>query len=354
MSIKDKPLKKIHSDTRVTIDALHNNLIDTYNKDLINFKNKLEREENLDEKKKIDKEIKNIQDSINNYYLDNSLLLNEYYNSNYSTSKNTRNKSIMNFFEKKEEEVCETKKDTDIIVTYLSRIDDNYINNNFKDLEETLYICKECNNDNVEYKQLESEIYCSKCGYTEKIMINNENIYYKDNPKEISYFAYKRINHFNEWIAQFQAKETTVIPKNVYKSVLDELNKNINIDKKNITHKEVRQILKNLKLNKYYEHIPNIINTITGKNAPIISSEYEELLRTMFKEIQEPFFKHCPDTRKNFLSYSYVLYKFCELLELDYLLQYFPLLKSREKLQQQDVIWKCICQELQWEFIPSI
>ena len=33
MSIKDKPLKKIHSDTRVTIDALHNNLIDTYNKD---------------------------------------------------------------------------------------------------------------------------------------------------------------------------------------------------------------------------------------------------------------------------------------------------------------------------------
>ena len=132
------------------------------------------------------------------------------------------------------------------------------------------------------------------------------------------------------------------------------MNKNINIDKKNITHKEVRQILKILKLNKYYEHIPNIINTITGKNAPIISSEFEELLRTMFKEIQEPFFKHCPDNRKNFLSYSYVLYKFCELLELDHLLQYFPLLKSREKLHQQDVIWKCICQELQWEFIPSI
>ena len=35
MSIKDKPLKKIHSDTRVTIDAIHNNLIDTYKKDLL-------------------------------------------------------------------------------------------------------------------------------------------------------------------------------------------------------------------------------------------------------------------------------------------------------------------------------
>ena len=74
----------------------------------------------------------------------------------------------------------------------------------------------------------------------------------------------------------------------------------------------------------------------------------------MFKEIQGPFMKVWPKERKNFLSYSYVLHKFCELLELDHLLEYFPLLKSREKLHQQDVIWKCICQELQWEFIPSI
>ncbi len=42
------------------------------------------------------------------------------------------------------------------------------------------------------------------------------------------------------------------------------------------------------------------------------------------------------------------------ILELDYLLEYFPLLKSREKLQQQDVIWKKICQELKWQYIPSI
>jgi hypothetical protein len=27
--------------------------------------------------------------------------------------------------------------------------------------------------------------------------------------KEISYFAYKRINHFQEWISQIQGKETT-------------------------------------------------------------------------------------------------------------------------------------------------
>ena len=63
---------------------------------------------------------------------------------------------------------------------------------------------------------------------------------------------------------------------------------------------------------------------------------------------------NCPSTRKNFLSYSYVLHKFCELLEYDELISYFPLLKSREKLQQQDFIWKKICHDLEWEFIASV
>ena len=57
-----------------------------------------------------------------------------------------------------EKPVVEEKDDTDIIVTYLSRIDDNYINHNFKDSENNMYICKECNNENILYKQHESEI----------------------------------------------------------------------------------------------------------------------------------------------------------------------------------------------------
>ena len=56
----------------------------------------------------------------------------------------------------------------------------------------------------------------------------------------------------------------------------------------------------------------------------------------MFQQIQIPFSNNCPPNRKNFLSYAYVLHKFCELLEYDYLLHIFPLLKSREKLLQQD------------------
>ena len=74
----------------------------------------------------------------------------------------------------------------------------------------------------------------------------------------------------------------------------------------------------------------------------------------MFKEIQVPFEKFCPEKRKNFLSYNYVMYKFFELLELDEYLSCFQLLKSRNKLHQQDLIWKNICQSVKWQFIPSL
>ena len=42
------------------------------------------------------------------------------------------------------------------------------------------------------------------------------------------------------------------------------------------------------------------------------------------------------------------------ILELDDFLECFPLLKSPEKLKEQDVIWEKICKHLKWEFISSI
>ena len=88
------------------------------------------------------------------------------------------------------------------------------------------------------------------------IIINSEKVSYKDPPRESSYFAYKKNkSFFNEWLAQFQAKETTDIPEEVYKGILDELKKNKFINIKEFSYKNVREILKKLKFNKYYEHI---------------------------------------------------------------------------------------------------
>ena len=155
-------------------------------------------------------------------------------------------------------------------------------------------------------------------------------------------------------LAQFQAKESTDIPTNVYDKIILEIKKERITNMATLTPVKLREILKKLKLNKYYEHVPHIINRINGIQAPTMSRETEEKLRSMFKEIQIPFIRHCPKDRKNFLSYSYVLHKFVELLGLDEFLPSFPLLKSREKLHQQDLIWEKICRDLEWEFIRSL
>ena len=116
----------------------------------------------------------------------------------------------------------------------------------------------------------------------------------------------------------------------------------------------IKKILKKIKLNIYYEHIAFIISKITNKPAPTINRETEEMLKKMFDKIQEPFQRHCPKDRINFLSYSYVLHKFFQLLGLDEFVKCFPLLKSRQKLRIQDDIWKKICQECGWEYYPSV
>jgi hypothetical protein len=61
-----------------------------------------------------------------------------------------------------------------------------------------------------------------------------------------------------------------------------------------------------------------------------------------------------PQDRKNFLNNNYVFHKLFELLGYDQFLPYFNYLKSREKLQEHDEIWKKICEYNKWEFYPSM
>ena len=253
------------------------------------------------------------------------------------------------------------------VLQYFNKTDINSDKNKSKDLEKKSFNNREFNNDNNNIKNvcydcnLEKILYktdgiivCPKCGIQENILIDYNKASYKQAPREMSYFAYKRINHFNEWLAQFQAKESTDIPKNVYNDIINEINKESYLSIDTVTIPKLRSILKKLKLNKYYEHVPHIINRLTGTPAPTITREIEAKLRSMFKEIQNPWMKFCPNNRSNFLSYSYVLYKCLQLLEKDEYLDSFTLLKSREKLAEQDKIWKCICSDLRWEYIQTI
>lgn len=215
--------------------------------------------------------------------------------------------------------------------------------------------CKGCGKSYTKVlDEVISEEICRECGSMEYFL--GEELGFKDEQemdKNIVY-SYKRENHFNEWISQFQAKESTNVPEEIINQLRSEFKKQKIKDLSEITHEKVRGLLKKLDKNKYYEHVPYIATMLSGIQPPTMPQALEDKLRLMFHKIQAPFEKHKPQNRKNFLSYSYVLYKFCELLGEDEYLPCFPLLKSKEKLYIQDVIWKKICDELQWEFIKTI
>jgi hypothetical protein len=219
--------------------------------------------------------------------------------------------------------------------------------------DENIEICKVCKN-NMTCLQHDAIIVCSICGYQELLLVEQNRPILKQNTKDTSHFCYKRINHFREWCNQVQGKESTDIPDEIFEKILTEIKKEKITDLKKITYLKMRDILKRLRINKYYEHINYIINRINGIPTPQFSPELEDKLCNMFRSIQAPFLKHCPKDRKNFLSYSYVLYKFFQILGLNEYLKYFPLLKSREKLYVQDQIWKKICVDLNYEIIPSL
>ena len=150
------------------------------------------------------------------------------------------------------------------------------------------------------------------------------------------------------------AKESVDIPEEIYNKILSELHKNRFIDLKKLSLPYMKKVLKKLGLQQYYEHTTYIISKLSGIPPPTINRETEEKIRLMFRQIQVPFERYCPKDRTNFLSYSYVLHKFFQLLELDDFVKYFPLLKSREKLKHQDKIWERICTDLNWDYFPSV
>lgn len=329
---------------------------------LLDFKTQDLTESDFDErynmKVKIDKINQEIADIESNgayydYLLDSTSLLYAYNNLAYTTEDN---KTVVDFFgsNKPKKYVSNVpSKKHQIMNDFIKLTDENFIPKPEEISLEKLDLCKTCNERRI-IRHKKGVLLCPKCGGIEKILVDINTPSFKEPPREVTYFAYKKINHANEFLSQFQAKESTDINEKIYNNILSELKKERYNDITKITANKVREVLKKLELTKYYEHCHYIMNRLSGRPAPILDSILEDKLRNMFKQVQGPWLKYCPNKRANFFSYPYIFFKFFQLLEEDEYLPYCRLLKSREKLHEHDEVWKKICKELNWQFIPTV
>jgi hypothetical protein len=387
-SFKPKATKKIKFCKKytTTLDSKHKEFVNEFIKDefdkIPNLKEEkctlikqLEQNNNLiieeimdikDRIKEITETIKNLKTKKTNYFLNNSKYIFEYFENKKNinnveiTNKvvsSNKNQLLFNIFKLKQETTIKDNdkditenKNKNLVQKYLSNIDDAFLDmNSF--VRET-DICQNCYKGEMIPLDDEGVLICNICAVSIPYLIENEKPSYKEPPKEVCFYAYKKINHFKEILAQFQGKETTQIPDEVIEQIQQQIKKE-RIGLEQLTYYKTKEILKKLGFNKYYEHIAFIKNKL-GIKPPVFSPELEDTLCNLFMEIQSPYAKTCPDYRVNFLNYYYVLFKICELLEETQYLHEIPLLKDREKLIEQDETWKKMCVELNWEFITTV
>ncbi len=340
-----KVSKKVpYEDRRMTLTAIHKQKIQEFENELATIQEKEQLLEQLRDKYRIakntesfylKKQIEALEDKINNIVnrIDYSeyLLKSMNFLDSYKYSEENTNKGQLS-----QEYLQECFSET---LTLTSAKD--------------ILVCEECSSNRI-IDKIKAVAICDNCGDVVFYQDGEFCTEFSDEIEVLSPYSYRRINHFKEWISMILARESSSPPDDVIDKLLQELKKNRIYDKKQITHARIREYLRKLGLNKMYEHIPLIIHKICGTTPPKISRELENELIKKFEEIQVPFERHKPPGRKNFLSYSYCIYKFCELLGQEHLLGNLSLLKSREKLHIQDKLFEKICGDLGWTFKSSV
>jgi hypothetical protein len=217
-------------------------------------------------------------------------------------------------------------------------------------------ICDACG-DPLYLSPNNSLLMCNRCKFGYPYMDTTTASMAYGDEIELSSFTYKKDHHFEDWLKKFQAKGSKRVEKSVIKRVMQWLYQKGFRSRDQIQREHVRTALRETKLGKYYDHVTQIYCRITGYSPPYMSPEREEICRMMFRAIQGPFVKWVAivdPTRWNFLSYAYTLRKFCELHGWTEYFKHFNLLKGKQKLLKQDEIWKGICKDMDWEFIPSV
>ena len=371
----------------ITIDEKHTSLLEEFDKidketipelenerALLKEHLKTSDNDNIDKKMEMIDRIRDITEQLNvlrtkrkNYLLKNATYIFNYFEEKKKISiGETTNKNVLNSFFKVK--VKDSSGNSDIANVNSTKYKNSrqFYQNYWKNVNnEICYnseynipsdICIRCNKGEMIPQDDEGIMICNnnKCGVYVQFIVDNDKPTYKEPPNEVTYNAYVRLNHFKEILSQFQAKETTQIPADVIDTIKRRIKKERIQDMvSEINYEKMREILKKLGYNRYFEHI-QYINSILGIKPPVMSDELQDTLCVLFIEIQEPWAIHCPAYRTNFFNCTYTLYQLCVLLDQTQYLPFIPMMKDREKQLEQDMVWKKVCDTLDWEFVPTV
>lgn len=267
----------------------------------------------------------------------------------------TETKSVMSYLLGSDNESEEDEQDTTLCKAtlqneYLLMMDKEYACSKTK--AAMVRKCKKCNLDMVIIYN-EAIMSCPKCAESEEIFIESDIPSHRETFTEKPNYPYKKIGHCIEKLNQFLCKNNANVPSEIF-TILEEEIKKHGMHKKYITTSFLEKMLKKHQLSDYYENTMYIYSKITGNPPQTITRDEYELVLKMFTEAEELFEKkYKPISRNNFLKYTFVLNKIFFTINRSDIAPHFKLLKSPQKMKDQEKIWKQICGDLGWKYHSS-
>lgn len=256
-----------------------------------------------------------------------------------------------------------SNKEKDIIKKKYLELASKYKNINFeKNLNiKTVLKCNNCSKK--EFIVIDEIIYiCKECGNQQELM--NYSASYKDIDRvNISTkYTYDRKIHFRDCIKQFQGKQNSTIDEQIYKDLEEQfrlhslLVEDATTKKKKfskITKKHVHMFLKETGHSKHYEDVILIHYNLTGKKPPNISHLEDKLLQKFDKLValyDEKFKSDNEINRTNFVSTHVVLYQFLMNEKFPCKKEDFNMLKTIDRKSFHDGIMEQLFREMNWNF----
>jgi hypothetical protein len=230
-------------------------------------------------------------------------------------------------------------------------------------------VCDQCQtHEHILFDSNRAEIVCSMCGLVKEQVVDGKDQngfshtdfrhrLFTKRARTATTPCYEHKSHFRDILMQCLAEENmTTMPPNLIEDMHEHIHIH-NIDMKTFTPGTCYRILHEMGLTHLYKHkVKLTYMLLKDKKPPTLTQAQIKTLYADFdrvKELWDMIRNHPDHPRKNLLSYSYILFKLCEIHEWYDVCEVSYLLKTNSKLNNLDESWFKICTIANWPFIPS-
>jgi len=230
-------------------------------------------------------------------------------------------------------------------------------------------ICDQCEtHEFMSFDSTRAENVCTQCGLVKNQVVDGQDhngysivnfdqrqMSRRVRPSTVPCYEHK--SHFRDILMQCLGEENmTTMPPNL----MEDMRKHVHvhhIDMQTFTPGTCYRILHEMGLTHLYKHKVKLTYMLLEDKAPPTLSQAQ--INTLYKDFDRvkqlwDMIRNHPDhPRKNLLSYSYILFKLCEIHKWYEVCKVCYLLKTNAKLNNLDESWYKICAMCDWPFIPS-